>query len=291
MPLTLRVICKVVLPAAAILVGAAVLAAGPDHPDFTGLWRAHRIPGQARASGFGGPRAGLPLTEEGKRRIAEYQKLLGPERANPAAYCVDYGVPTMMELPGGYPIEFIQKPDQLTIIYEVENETRRIYIGRHLDPEKRLPSRDGYSEGHWEGNVLVVKTTDLLDASRDGYSEGHWEGNVLVVKTTDLLDGEDQGAHPHSDKATIEERFSLEKDDKGTKLIDYQATITDPVYYTKPVKIERKYEPLVNGFIIPYRCPDEFWYSLLDMRREQLKAGKPADAKMSDVYKAREAYE
>jgi hypothetical protein len=266
MPLTLRVICKFVLPAAAILAGATVLAAEADHPDFTGLWRAHRIPGQARASGFGGPRAGLPLTEEGKRRIAEYQKLLGPERANPAAYCVDYGVPTMMELPGGYPIEFIQKPDQLTIIYEVENETRRVYIGRHLDPEKRLPSRDGYSEGHWEGNVLVVKTTDMLD-------------------------GEDQGAHPHSDKATIEERFSLEKDDKGTKLIDYQATITDPVYYTEPVKIERKYEPLVNGFIIPYRCPDEFWYSLLDMRREQLKAGKPADAKMSDVYKAREAYE
>ncbi len=52
-----------------------------------------------------------------------------------------------MELPGGYPIEFIQKASQLTIIYEVENETRRIYIGdRQLPPQKRLPSRDGYSK-------------------------------------------------------------------------------------------------------------------------------------------------
>jgi len=267
MPRKLRSICKFVLSAASILACAGVSAAEPEHPDFTGLWTAHREPGQGRASGFGGPRAGLPLTDEGQRRIEEYRKLLGPENANPAAYCVDYGVPTMMELPGGYPLEFIQKPEQLTIIYEVENETRRIYIGdRQLPPERRLPSRDGYSEGHWDGDVLVVKTTDLLD-------------------------GRDQGAHPHSDQATIEERFSLGTDASGTKIISYEATVTDPVYYTAPVKIERKYEPLEGGFIIPYRCPDEFWYELLEMRTQQLEAGKPVDARMSDVYKAREAKE
>ncbi|HEU4620010.1 MAG TPA: hypothetical protein VFV10_18375 [Gammaproteobacteria bacterium] len=267
MPSRLRSILNVVLPTAALLACAASSAAEPEHPDFTGIWTAHREAGQGRASGFAGPRADLPLTDEGRHRIAEYQKLLGPERANPAAYCVDYGVPTVMEMPGGYPLEFIQKPDQLTIIYEVENETRRIYIGdRQLPPERRLPSRDGYSQGHWEGDVLVVKTTDMLD-------------------------GQDQGAHPHSDQATIEERFSLGKDDSGKKIITYEATINDPVYYTEPIKIQRKYEPLADGFIIPYRCPDEFWYALLDMRREQLKAGKPADARMSDVYKAREAQE
>ncbi len=267
MPLNSTVFSGLMLAAAATLGCAAAAAAEPAHPDFTGVWTAHREPGQGRFSGFGGPRAGLPLTDEGKRRVEEYTKLIGPQRDNPAAYCVDYGVPTMMEMPGGYPLEFIQKPDQLTIIYEVENETRRIYMGdRHLPEERRLPSRDGYSEGHWEGDTLVVKTTDLLD-------------------------GQDQGGHPHSDKAVIDERFSLGKDEKGTKVITYEATITDPVYYTKPVKVERKYEPLPNGFIIPYRCPDEFWYSLLDLRREQMKAGKPMNAQMSDVYKAREAYQ
>jgi hypothetical protein len=267
MPREFRTLLNVVLSAAACLVTAALSAAEPERPDFTGLWAAHRVPGQGRASGFGGARAGLPLSDEGRRRTEEYGKLLGPERANPAAYCVDYGVPTMMELPGGYPLELIQKPNQLTIIYEVENETRRIYIGdRQLPPEQRLPSRAGYSQGHWEGNVLVVTTTDLLDAA-------------------------DQSGHPYSDKATIEERFSLGKDDKDTKIITYAATITDPVYYTAPVKVERQYEPLADGFIIPYRCPDEFWYALLDLRRAQLKAGKPVDARMSDVYKAREAKE
>ncbi|HEX7080397.1 MAG TPA: hypothetical protein VF329_05240 [Gammaproteobacteria bacterium] len=267
MPPKLRAICKAVPSAAAILACAAASAAEPEHPDFTGLWTAYREPGQQRTSGFGGPRADLPLTEEGRRRIEEYQKLLGPERANPAAYCVDYGVPTMMELPGGYPIEFIQKPDQLTIIYEVENETRRIYIGdRQLPPDRRIPSRAGYSQGHWEGDVLVVETTDLLD-------------------------GQDQAAHPHSDQATIHERFSLGTDANGTKIITYEAAIVDPIYYTEPVRIERKYQPLEDGFILPYRCPDEFWYELIEMRREQLRAGEPVDARMSDVYEAREAKE
>lgn len=261
----LRACYRVALAVAAVAGGTAVAAAEP--PDFTGLWTMYREPGQGRASGFGGPRADLPLTEEGRRRVEEYRKLLGPERANPAAYCVDYGTPTMMELPGGYPLEFIQKPNQLTIIYEVENETRRIYIGeRQLPPGQRLPSRAGYSEGRWEGDVLVVKTTDLLD-------------------------GADQAAHPHSDQAVIEERFSLGKGADGTKIIVYEASITDPIYYTAPVKIERKYAPLEDGFIIPYRCPDEFWYELLEVRREQLKTGKPVDARMSDVYRAREAKE
>jgi hypothetical protein len=149
MPRKVGALFKAVASAAAIACCAAGWAAEPEHPDFTGLWTGSREGGGGRASGFGGARADLPLTAEGRRRIDEYRKLLGPEQANPAAYCVDYGTPTMMELPGGYPLEFIQKPNQLTIIYEVENETRRIYIGdRQLPADQRLPSRAGYSQGH-----------------------------------------------------------------------------------------------------------------------------------------------
>jgi hypothetical protein len=257
-----------IMTAAVTICGAAVSVAEAQKPDFTGVYEMYRAPqgqGQGRASGFGGPRAALPLTEEGKRRNEEYNVLAGPTRLNGATFCADYGVPAMMSLPGSYPIEFIQKGDQLTIIYEVNNETRRIYIGdRQVAPEKRLPSRAGYSAGHWEGNVLVVKTTDLLD-------------------------GQDQTANPFSDQATIDERFSFE-DANGTKVLLYQATITDPVYYTEPIKIERRYQAY-DGFIIPYGCQDELWYELLDLRRDQLKAGKPVDARMSDVYKVREERE
>jgi hypothetical protein len=257
---------SLLITVAATACATAISAAEAQRPDFTGLYETYRDPSQGRASGFGGARAGLPLTEEGKRRVEEYQKLAGPTRLNGATFCADYGVPSMMSLPGAYPIEFIQKDDQLTIIYEVNNETRRIYIGdRQLPPEQRLPSRAGYSAGHWEGDVLVVKTTDLLDA-------------------------QDQSGSPYSDQATIEERFSLGQAANGTKVLTYQAKIIDPVYYTQPVEIERKYQPY-DGFIIPYGCQDELWYELLDLRREQLEAGKPVEARMSDVYKIREARE
>lgn len=249
--------------AAALLAGAAAVAA---EPDFTGLWTTYTGAAQSRASGFGAPRTDLPFTDEGRRRVEEYRRLSGPERLNAAAHCATYGVPAMMSLPGSYPLELIQKPDQLTIIFEVGNETRRIYIGdRQLPAEGRIPSRAGYSHGLWDGEVLVVETTDLLD-------------------------GQDQAASPFSDQATIDERFSVAPDDNGTKVLTYRATINDPVYYTQPVTIERKYQPY-DGFILPYSCQDELWYELLDLRREQLDAGEPIDARMSDVYEAREEKE
>jgi hypothetical protein len=260
-------------PALRALIATATAAccfAGPSalaqRPDFTGIWETYRGAPQARASGFAGPRAGLPLTEEGQRRVEEYRALSGPERLNAAAHCANYGVPAVMGLPGSYPIEFIHKPDQLTIIFESNNETRRIYIGeRQLPPERRIPSRAGYSAAHWEGDALVVETTDLLD-------------------------GQDQAANPYSEEAQIDERFSVATDANGTEVLTYTATIRDPVYYTEPVVVERRYQRY-DGFILPYACQDELWYELLEMRRGQLEAGEPVDARMSDIYEIREQKE
>ncbi len=197
----LTVLGSVAVSARAARHGRADPAAEKERPDFTGVWTMYVEPGQS-PRGFGRTPPNQPFTPEGRRRYDEYRKLLGPEAANPAAYCVDYGMPSMMEQAGGYPIEFIQKPDQVTIIYEVESELRRIYIGdRQVPPEKRLPSRQGYSSGHWEADVLVVETTDLTD-------------------------GQDQMQHPRSDEAKIVERFSLGADAKGTKVISYEMTMT-----------------------------------------------------------------
>jgi hypothetical protein len=259
----LRALIATAAAAACCVASPAALA---QLPDFTGLWETYRGAPQARASGFGGPRAGLPLTEEGQRRVEEYRALSGPERLNAAAHCANYGVPAVMGMPGSYPLEFIHKPDQLTIIFESNNETRRIYIGnRQLPPERRIPSRAGYSAAHWEGEVLVVETTDLLD-------------------------GQDQAANPYSEQASIDERFSVETDANGTEVLTYTATISDPVYYTEPVTVERRYQRY-DGFILPYACQDELWYELLEMRREQLQAGEPVDARMSDIYEIREQRE
>jgi len=240
--------------------GAGSPAQAKEEPDLTGVWTLYLEPGQNAMSAFAMQAPELPLTAEGKKRSDEYKKLLGPEAANPGTYCVAYGMPTMMEMAGAYPIEFIQKPDQVTIIYEVEGETRRVYLGaRNLAPEDRIPSRQGYSSGHWEGNTLVVETDSLTD-------------------------GEDQIIHPRSDQAKIVERFTLTKDAKGTRIIDYTMTMTDPVYYTQPVTSKRKWMPLPDGHIIDYNCSEEAWLKLLDLRRKQLRDGVPVTATMKDAF-------
>jgi len=236
----------------------------PAKPDFSGVWKTYMEPGQKLLRFELHPK--LPFTAEGKRRREEYEKLVGIQGEarvgdHRGAHCVPYGMPAMMEQGGypDYPLEFIQRPDQLTIIFEILGETRRIYFGdRNLPPEKRLPSSQGYSSGHWEGDTLVVETTDLTD-------------------------GQDQFSRPHSDQAKMLERFTLGRDAQGELVLSDSLTITDPVYYTEPVRVERKWTPIPDGHIMPFPCTEEAWDRLLDARREQLKAGKPITAKMKDV--------
>ena len=234
----------------------------PPQRDFSGVWTSYTPPGETARIGRGGPQPDLPLTPEGKRLREEYGKL-AINGDNPGAYCVPYGMPTMMQSAGGYPIEFIHRPEQLTIIYEVEGETRRVYMpGRGIPPEKRLPVRQGYSEGHWDGDTLVVETTDMSD-------------------------GFDQRSYPHSDQARIVERIKITPDAGVGRILDYEAVMTDPVYYTAPVSFRKRWMPLkdgkLDGHIMAYNCAEEPWLALIEARRAQLKAGKPVDARMSDV--------
>jgi hypothetical protein len=227
--------------------------------DFSGVWTTYYPPGPRPAFQRGAPPPALPFTDEGSRLAAEFAKLATPAGDNPGSYCVPYGMPTMMQSAGGYPIEFIHRPEQLTIIYEVESETRRVYMpGRGIPPEKRLPVRQGYSEGHWEGDTLVIETTDLSD-------------------------GQDQRGFPHSDQAKMIERIKLTPDAAVGKILDYEFEMTDPVYYTAPVGFKKRWMPLEDGHIMAYNCTEEPWLLLLDARRQQLAEGKPITAKMSDV--------
>ena len=135
--------------------------------------------------------------------------------------------------------------------------------GHGIAPEKRLPVRQGYSEGHWDGDTLVVETTDMTD-------------------------GLDQRGYPHSDQAKIVERIRLTPDAGVGKILDYELTMTDPVYYTAPVGFTKRWMPLKDGHIMAYNCTEEAWLALLDKRREQLEAGQPVTARMSDIHDAYE---
>jgi hypothetical protein len=215
-------------------------AAPPAPPDLSGVWTWHIEPGK---SPFAPPGSlsNLPLTAEGRKKVEAYRALVGPDD-NPGAHCLGSGMPESMTFSGGYPMEIIQRPEQITVIYEAHSEIRRLYFGAKILPEAdRVPSRDGYSTARWEADTLVVETTSLKEQ-------------------------EDQ-SYPHSDQARITERYHLTTDPKGNRVLEVQWTLTDPVFYSRPVSAEKKWTFDPKGVLLPYECNEEAW---LD-RLEQLK--------------------
>jgi len=219
-------------------------AAAPAHPDFTGVWTNVGRPALGGTTNVAP--AASPLKPEAKAKIDAYQKLVGPTGDTPGGYCLGTGMPGSMLGSGGYPMEIIQRPEQITIIYEAHSETRRVYFGdRNAAPEDRVPGRNGYSSGRWEGNTLVVETDNLVEQV-------------------------DQRTTSHSDQAKIVERYHEEKGPDGARILVAEMTMTDPGFYTAPVKMEKRWQQVPNGRLLPYECAEENW----NKRLEELGAKK-----------------
>jgi hypothetical protein len=161
------------------------------------------------------------LTTEGERRTAAVPKTWyydndggGPFNApaDLSAYdrCITRGVIGSM-LPVGYNAgnEIVQAPGFVALRNEMIHETRIIPLdGRpHLSPAIRQYMGD--SIGRWEGDTLVVETTNLTDKTGAGAN-----GRAIF----------------HSDALRLTERFT--RVDAGT--LRYEITIDDPVMWTRP---------------------------------------------------------
>jgi len=233
----------------AALALAAGLCMAAEHPDFTGVWTNAGGPGIGGATNTNANAAQL-LKPEAKARIDAYQKLVAKTGDSPGGWCLGTGMPGSMLGSGGYPMEIIQRPEQITIIYEAHSETRRVYFGSRNAPEAdRVPGRNGYSSGRWEGDTLVVETDNLVDQV-------------------------DQRNTSHSDQATIVERYSLDgKDAQGRRILKAEMTMTDPVFYTAPVKVTKRWAEVPNGRVLPYECPEEMWRDRLEKLAKE--AGVP----------------
>ena len=212
-------------------------------PDLTGVWTNYRDPNAARDARAspgapGSDNSDLPLTEEAKKKIAAHRALVGPTQAAPGVFCVGTGMPGSINNRGGYPMEIIQRPEQITVIYEIYDEVRRFYLGsRIVPPEDRIPNRNGVSSARWEGDVLVVETTDLKEQVDQRYA--------------------------HSDQAKITERYHVEKDSAGRRVLVADWTMTDP-FYTKPVSGQEKWSEVPNGRVMPYGCQEQGWVEHLE---------------------------
>lgn len=116
--------------------------------------------------------------------------------------CYPAGMPMIMTRV--WPIAMIQLPTAIYMISGFENEIRIVYLdGRpHTPADIVVPSYDGDSVGHWEGDTLVVDTTSMISAH-------HWIDSGL----------------PLSDEFHIIERMRLLN---GGKTLEIKYIMTDP---------------------------------------------------------------
>jgi hypothetical protein len=220
--------------------GPSANAAVVPHPNLSGVWTWDLAPGE---SPFRHRKLDLPFTPLGRSKVEAYQALVRPTSDNPGAHCLGSGMPSDMMFSGGYPMEIVQTPDLIVILYEAWSEIRQVYLGEKIiAPGDRLPDREGYSAAHWEGATLVVVTGSLKEQ-------------------------EDQ-TYPHSAEAHIVERYHLATDTRGQKVLVDDWTMTDPIFYTRPIHFEKKWAFDPKGILLPYECEEEGWLDHLDALRK-----------------------
>ena len=145
--------------------------------------------------------------------------------ADPEAKCYMLGVPRVTY--HNFPFQIFQGDADLLFVYPFAAANRVIYIKDHS--ELPVDSWMGKSNGTWEGNVLVVTTTAQ-------------NGETWL----------DRAGNHHSNKLKVTERFTL----LGPNHIWYEATLDDPLTYSRPWTIEMPLYRVIeeNAQLLEHKC-------------------------------------
>jgi hypothetical protein len=123
----------------------------------------------------------------------------------------------------------VQTPDSVVLGYEMIHDTRIIPVDGRSHLTSRVRQYLGDPRGRWDGDTLIVETTNFTDRTSIGPN-----GNGLR----------------HSEEMKMVEHFTR----IGDHILVYDMTMTDPKTYTRPFTIAA---PLVSpdGFqLLPYDC-------------------------------------
>ncbi|HMD47954.1 MAG TPA: hypothetical protein VKG79_02605 [Bryobacteraceae bacterium] len=185
--------------------------------------------------------------QEAARSVARMHPADGPENRSLAERCLFWATAGPPMLPGPYnnTYQIYQTPDSVMIMSEMIHEVRVIPLSGRAHLPGTLRKWTGDSVGHWEGDTLVVDTTNFNSKTR--------------------FRGSDDNLH-------VIERFTR----MSPNMIKYRFTIEDPTAFTKPWTAEL---PLAAapGPIYEYAC-HEGNYAMVDIlsgaRAEEQKSPK-----------------
>jgi hypothetical protein len=179
-----------------------------------------------------------PFTEDARRR---HERVRAASASHPAdspedrwltERCILFGGggPPMLPEPYSSNYQIVQSSGYVAIRTELNHEIRIIPTDTRSHPQPQLRQWTGYSTGHWDGDTLVIETTNFKDngQSRFGVSwlDGMTDPNLRIVERLTLTDA-----------ATIL----------------YQAFIDDPTVFITPWTIEIPFHRL-RAPLFEYAC-------------------------------------
>lgn len=210
-------------------------------PDFSGMWIPRDIlPCDVKERGV--QCVELPLTPQvinfaaGLKDGLPYQPWaadLVKKRADdvafidPHVHCMPPNFPRAWAFPETEKI--FQNATELVVLHEYNASYRQIFMDGRKLPEEMLPTWNGYSVAHWEGDTLVVESA--------GYRDDSWldtRGNFF------------------SNAARVTER--IRRPNFGS--LDIDVTVNDPKVFTKAWTVSLHQRPLLDTEMIDFYCQD-----------------------------------
>lgn len=122
--------------------------------------------------------------------------------------CIPIGTPGLMFYPVANTIAVSE--DQVVMTIDWLDAVRTIYLDGRAHPESAQTFLQGHSTGHWEGEALLVETTNFSE---------HAMGLAMNL--------------PGSEQKHMLEKFALSED--GKQMI-YSGKLSDPVYLAEPIE-------------------------------------------------------
>jgi len=150
--------------------------------------------------------------------------------------CEQAGTPnaTLTQINQHAPMEMIETPARLTMLYEYPLDVRMIYMNGRQHPKDPDPTFNGDSTAHYEGDTLVIDVIAIDERLRN---QGPFTSRV---SNPTLPQGESPaggaggaggfGGWYHSDKEHVIERITR----TSKNYLTWQITVEDPVVLAKP---------------------------------------------------------
>jgi hypothetical protein len=189
---------------------AGFTAVGPGAPP---LPKPQHAPATPRPQGIVDPPDRiLPYRPEALAARLDWAKKMGPpvESFKYVELSAQCAPPAPWTDPRG-PLQILQRPGAVILLYEWDHSSRVFYTDGRPHVSSKMRFFDGDSVARWEGNTLIVDTTNLTGSGYFGV------GRTFA---------------PFSDALHLTERFTIVTPD----LIDYEMIYDDPKTFTKPVR-------------------------------------------------------